>query len=68
MEKMCDRLRTARKNKGYKTHREFAIANKIPFLTYYMHETGRRGLRITVAKKYCKLLNINIKWLLTGEF
>lgn len=61
------RLRDSRKKYGVKTAKEFAIRNNIPVSTYAMHETGRRGLRLNVAQKYCNLLNINITWLLTGK-
>lgn len=61
------RLRDARITSGYKTAKAFAVCHKIPVSTYSMHETGRRGLRLEVAKRYCALLNIKLNWLLTGE-
>ncbi len=67
MNVIADRLRIMRKIRGFKTAKDFAVKNNIPISTYSMHETGRRGLSIKIAKKYCQLLDLELKWFLTGK-
>lgn len=67
MSAMSNRLRRTRKIRGFKTAKEFALKNNIAVSTYSMHETGRRGLSVKVAKKYCRLFNLELNWLLTGK-
>lgn len=67
MDVIATRLRKARQICGFKTAKEFAIRNNIAVSTYSMHETGRRGLTINVAKRYCYLMGLELNWFLTGK-
>ncbi len=61
------RLRHARKLRGYKTAQEFSDTHGILQPTYSNHETGKRGLKRSTAIEYCRLLRINLNWLLAGD-
>lgn len=67
VDSMPAKLRMVRKARGFKTAKEFATKNNIPLSTYAMHETGRRGLKIKVAKLYCSLLGMELNWFLLGK-
>ena len=61
------RLRKARKSRGYRSARIFAVEQQIPESTYSQHETGKRSLSPATVLRYCKYLDINPGWLLTGQ-
>ena len=61
------RLRKARKLRGYKSARAFAIEHKIPESTYSQHETGKRSLNPEIVLRYCECLAIDTGWLLSGR-
>jgi len=61
------RLRKARKSRGYKSARLFAIERSIPESTYSQHETGKRSLSPETVLRYCSCLGIEPGWLLTGR-
>jgi len=61
------RLRVARKSRGYKSARTFAIEQQIPESTYSQHETGKRSLSPETTLRYCACLGIEPGWLLTGQ-
>lgn len=61
------RLRKARKSRGYKSARIFAIEQQIPESTYSQHETGKRSLSPETVLRYCACLGIEPGWLLTGR-
>ncbi|MCB1827212.1 MAG: helix-turn-helix transcriptional regulator [Coxiellaceae bacterium] len=61
------RLRKARKLRGYKSARSFAIERKIPESTYSQHETGKRSLSPEIVLRYCECLGIDPGWLLSGR-
>lgn len=63
-----DRLRLARSLAGYETLNSFAVASKVAQSTLSHHESGTRGLKIGMAKRYARVLgNVTAGWLLTGE-
>ena len=61
-----DRLRQARKEAGYTSAAEFARAHRLSEETYRSHEKGRRGLTVSAAKQYGRILGVSQAWLLTG--
>jgi len=61
------RLKKVRKLAGYRSGRAFALANDIAVTTYLNHESGKRGMSIAVALRYCQLLRASFSWLVTGE-
>ena len=61
------RLRKARKLRGYKSARAFAIEHKIPESTYSQHETGKRSLSPEIVLRYCDCLAVDPGWLLSGR-
>lgn len=61
------RLRKARKLRGYKSARAFAIEQKIPESTYSQHETGKRSLSPEIVLRYCDCLDVDPGWLLSGR-
>lgn len=61
------RLRKARKLRGYKSARAFAIEQKIPESTYSQHETGKRSLSPEIVLHYCDCLQVDPGWLLSGR-
>jgi hypothetical protein len=66
-QKIGMRLRKARKLRGYKSARAFAIKHSIPESTYSQHETGKRSLSPTIVLSYCGHLDIEPGWLLAGD-
>ncbi len=64
---IANRLRTARKQSGYKSSREFALKYGIPESTYSQHETGKRKIRIATLLRYCEFLSISPGWIIVGE-
>jgi len=62
-----NRLRGARKSFGCRSAREFAIKHGIPESTYSQHETGKRSLSPDTLMRYCKWLDIDPGWLLSGS-
>ncbi len=62
-----NRLRKARKLRGYKSARAFAIEQQIPESTYSQHETGKRSLSPETVLRYCECLRVEPGWLLTGR-
>lgn len=61
------RLRKARKLRGYKSARAFAIEQKIPESTYSQHETGKRSLSPEIVLRYSECLKVGPGWLLSGH-
>lgn len=64
---VAKRLRWAREDAGYATAADFARKLGVEVGTYRHHENGTRGLRVPTARRYAKVLNIDVNWLLTGE-
>lgn len=67
MDKPNERLRQARLAAGYDSARAAARAFGWNEETYKAHESGARGLRQPVAKRYADALRITLAWLLLGE-
>ena len=65
---VAGRLQKARVDAGYKTARSFIEKHHLSQSTYSLHETGQRSIGMSAAVKYCDYLNIDINWLLMGEF
>jgi len=63
----ADRLKAARRTSGFSTAKQFALEHNIPIPTYSAHESGRNPIRVHIAKKYSKLLNVSPEWLLHGD-
>jgi transcriptional regulator with XRE-family HTH domain len=61
-----ERLRRARKAAGFKTAREFAVANAISQSTYSQYETGKRAFNAEALVRLCRALQVNADWLLFG--
>lgn len=51
-------LKALRKLRGYKTQKAFAEKFGIPLPTYNMHESGKRGIDVKMAKFYAKCLDV----------
>lgn len=64
---ICDRLKAARKARGYKNANDFADALKIVRGTYSQHERGTRNLKEDSLTQYAQALGINKEWLRTGN-
>lgn len=64
---VADRLRQARKARGWETASEFAKHLGIGQSTYSNHENGIRDLKPKLALKYSSALGVDLKWLLTGD-
>lgn len=64
---IAERLRTARKNAGFRTAKDFAMFHDIPVSTYSQHETGKRNITPEIIITYCAKLEINPNWLLLGN-
>ena len=64
---ICKRLKESRIKQGFFSARAFASHNSIPDSTYTQHESGKRKMSIETLIKYCKLLNIEPLWLITGK-
>ena len=67
MKNAAARLRWARETSGYSSAGEFARKNDLEEVAYRHHENGTRGLRPEVARRYAKLLKIDVNWLLYGD-
>lgn len=65
--KDSDRLREARKISGFKSAAAFAKYYGLSEVTYRAHENGVRGIPKSAAKRYSKILNISLDWLISGE-
>lgn len=63
---ICNRLRQARRQNGFLSARNFALHHNIPDSTYTQHESGKRKMSVSTMLHYCKLLDIDPFWLLTG--
>jgi transcriptional regulator with XRE-family HTH domain len=61
------RLAFARIRAGYGSAVEFSRKHGIPQPTYALHETGGRGIRADIAKRYAEVLkNCTPEWILYG--
>jgi DNA-binding XRE family transcriptional regulator len=63
----AEKLKLARKQKGYKTAATFARAFELSETTYRSHENGIRSIPLLTAQKYANLLQINWQWLLFND-
>ncbi len=63
---ICERLKQARIEVGYRSSKEFALKHDLKISTYNLHEAGTRSMGIDVIEHYCELLNLNVSWLITG--
>lgn len=63
----AERLRQARKAAGFRSAAEFARQHGIEEVTYRSHENGVRGIPVSAARHYGKLLATSWQWILTGE-
>ncbi len=63
---ICERLKQARIEAGYRSSKEFALTNDLKVSTYNLHEAGTRSMGIDVIEHYSELLNLNVSWLITG--
>ena len=61
------RLQAARKRAGYDTAQAAAEAFGWRPVTYRKHESGDRGLRMDVARRYARAFRVDLGWLLTGK-
>lgn len=59
------RLTEARQAR-FPTAAEFARFAKVSLQTYFCHESGTRGVKWAVAKRYAELLDVDFLWLWTG--
>lgn len=62
----AERLRLARKTRGFKTAKDAATFFGWPYITYSQHESGERGIGRQSAK-YAIAYRVSEAWLLTGE-
>ena len=63
----CDRLRWAREQAGFESARQFALRHNVGYSTYASHENGDRGIPISRARDYSRILRVTLEWLLTGK-
>lgn len=63
---ICERLKTARYEAGFRSSKEFALTHDLKVSTYNLHEAGTRSMGIEVIEHYAALLNLNVSWLITG--
>ncbi len=63
---ICERLKQARVQAGYRSSKEFALKHDLKISTYNLHEAGTRSMGIEVIEYYCDLLNLNVSWMITG--
>ena len=63
---ICERLKFARKDAGYRTAKIFAEKNHLKISTYTLHEAGTRSISFDLIELYSSLLKINPNWLLSG--
>jgi len=61
-----ERLQWARRNAGYVTATDAAVAMGAGITSYISHENGHRRFR-NVAEHYAKHFRISLAWLLVGE-
>jgi transcriptional regulator with XRE-family HTH domain len=61
------RIRAARKAAGFKTSKQFTKNHKIPESTYSQHESGARYPNDEMLQFYCKIFEVNLNWLKTGN-
>ncbi len=64
---ICERLKQARLDAGYRSSKEFALSHALKISTYNLHEAGTRSMGIDVIEHYSALLNLNVSWLITGH-
>lgn len=64
---IAKRLKAARKAAGFKSARDFALAQNIALSTYAQHEAGKRSINAELIINYSKTFQINSYWLLTGD-
>lgn len=64
---ISNRLKIARQRAGFRSARAFAMAHKIPYVTYSQHEAGSRRLNPDTLLKYATLLHVSPAWILSGE-
>src|ERR1700727_955809 len=64
---IAKRLKAARKAAGFKSARDFALAQNIALSTYAQHEAGKRSINAELIINYSKTFQINPYWLLTGD-
>ena len=57
----------ARERAGFRTAADFARTQRVSSETYRSHEGGRRGLTVSAATRYGRILGVSAAWLLTGE-
>ncbi len=60
------RLRLARQCR-FKKSKEFAESIGVATTNYSSHESGSRGIRDSMLKKYCTALEANYAWVKSGE-
>ena len=63
---ICERLKQARLDAGYRSSKEFALSHDLKVSTYNLHEAGTRSMGLDVIEYYSALLNLNVSWLITG--
>lgn len=66
-EKTCLRLKQARKKRGYRSGRAFALQQRMPVNTYLNHENGKRAISIERLRCYAAAFNVPLTWLISGE-
>jgi transcriptional regulator with XRE-family HTH domain len=67
MEKLSDRLRSARISAGFETAAQAADAMGVTYPTYVAHENGNRGPGRELLSKYAKRFKVTTDWLLDGK-
>ncbi|MBS0286976.1 MAG: LexA family transcriptional regulator [Proteobacteria bacterium] len=63
---ICERLKAARYEAGFRSSKEFALTHELKVSTYNLHEAGTRSMGIEVIEHYAALLNLNVSWLISG--
>jgi hypothetical protein len=63
---ICERLKKAREEAGYKSARAFALTHNIFPRIYQRHEAAQIDFRLSSLINYCQLLNISYLWLICG--
>lgn len=63
---IAERLRQARLRAGYEKPADAARAFGWNEHTYKSHDTGLRGLKMDVARKYARAFRVPVSWLMTG--
>jgi phage repressor protein C with HTH and peptisase S24 domain len=62
-----DRLREARRARGYESANAAAAAMNVNRFTYAQHESGLNGMRRDTLARYAGFFRVSIDWLLTGR-